>query len=313
MRFIHLSIFTLFVLILETSGFALNKVTKRHELCGIESYKSKADPACGVELYLDLRGEECGVEHYNSRADASKCGSRVFCIPEENRCDTVPKICEHPSFGIKTYKSCRSPLHPVESYKTCSLIEFGVELYKECSFYKTPEEIDAYIDATYSSLSINSILLPAKQADLYSSFRQEASFICLIEKYKDLEGFDVVFDDLTKKFFDSFAYDYTSSSVTCADAANENRNWKITAGALDCKNFDINSIRSLKQPDGMNSAVFNRFKSTCSSKLTYDFVVNWFTDKATEVSQLLDDIVARTDAARKVQLEELKKSVIESK
>jgi hypothetical protein len=69
----------------------------------------------------------------------------------------------------------------------------------------------------------------------------------------------------------------------------------------------------LAKPEAMNAAVFSRFKSTCSVKLSYDFAVSWFDEKLVEINQLLADIVARQDAERKAQLESLRTSVAESK
>jgi hypothetical protein len=157
------------------------------------------------------------------------------------------------------------------------------------------------------------VSLPSKQADLYGSFRQEASFICLIEKYSNLEGYDDVTLDLTKKFKDAFGYSHTDSSRTCDESANEAIPPRITAGALDCANYTVQSIKTLAKPEAMNAAVFSRFKSTCSVKLSYDFAVSWFDEKLVEINQLLADIVARQDAERKAQLESLRTSVAESK
>ncbi|HET9236149.1 MAG TPA: hypothetical protein VFO10_02790 [Oligoflexus sp.] len=220
--------------------------------------------------------------------------------------------CAMEKFG-KVYKPCRAESHGKESPKKCRSEEFDAELHNSCSFYKTPEEIDAFIDATYGSLAINSVSLPSKQADLYGSFRQEASFICLIEKYKDLEGYDDVFNDLVVKFKNAFSYDYAESSRTCAESANEAVPPKITAGDLDCKTYTVQTIKTLTKPESMNPAVFNRFKSTCSVKLAYDFAVSWFDDKLVEINQLLGDVVAKEDAERKQYLDGLKQSVLESK
>lgn len=220
--------------------------------------------------------------------------------------------CQNPKFG-SVYKSCRHSSHGNESPKKCRSDKFSPELYKSCSFYKTPEEIDAYIEATYSSLALNSTLLPARQADLYSSFRQEASFICLVEKYKDLDGFDVVYDDLVQKFKTAFTYDWTQSPLTCADATNENASLRITAGTLDCANFTLDTLKTLTKPETMNNLVFNRFKSTCTTKLSYDLLAGWFDAKSTEIGQLIEDVVAKQDANRKAQLQELKSSVTSSK
>jgi len=221
-------------------------------------------------------------------------------------------VCELEKFG-KIYKSCRAASHGNESPKKCRSDKFNAEIHNSCSFYKTPEEIDAYIDATYSSLAINSSSLPSKQADLYASFRQEASFICLIEKYKDLEGFDVVFDDLVKKFKDVFTYDYMESNLSCADAANESKPLKITAGNLDCAAFTLGTLKALVKPESMNLAVFSRFKSTCSTKLSYELAVNWFEDKLSEIGVLLEDVVARANPMKKTELINLKQSVSDSK
>jgi hypothetical protein len=220
--------------------------------------------------------------------------------------------CPMEKFG-KVYKPCRAESHGKESPKKCRSDKFDAELYSSCSFYKTPEEIDAYVDATAQTLVNNAILLPAKQSDLYTTFRQEASFICLVEKYTAMPGYDDVVADLTKKFFETFGYEYNESSLACADASTEDRNYKITAGTLDCKNYDINSIRTVTKPTEMVQAVFTRFKSNCTTKVTYDYLVGWFDDRIGEVNQLIGDVVARKDADRRLRLQELRQSISESK
>jgi hypothetical protein len=230
------------------------------------------------------------------------------------QCTTKPYAasCPLPKFG-SIYKSCRAEAHGKESPKKCRSDKFDAELYSSCSFYKTAEEVDAYIDATAQTLVNNAALLPAKQSDLYTTFRQEASFICLVEKYQAMPGYDDVVADLTKKFFETFGYEYNESSLTCADASKEDRNYKITAGTLDCKNYDINTIRTAAKPADMAPALFTRFKSNCTTKVTYDYLVGWFDQRIAEVNQLVSDIVARQDEARKQRLEDLKKSISESK
>jgi hypothetical protein len=229
-------------------------------------------------------------------------------------CTTKPYVASCPleKFG-KVYKPCRHESHDKESPKKCRSDKFAAERYNSCSFYKTPEEIDAFIEATYGSLAINSASLPSKQADVYGTFRQEATFVCLIEKYSGLEGYDDVAADLIKKFKEAFGYPYTDSSRTCADAANEAIPTSITAGALNCSDYTLQSIKTLAKPEAMNLLVFNRFKSTCTTKLSYDLAVSWFDEKLLEINQLLADVVAKKDTERKEQLESLRTSVAESK
>ncbi|MDQ3235495.1 MAG: hypothetical protein M3Q07_27105, partial [Pseudobdellovibrionaceae bacterium] len=289
-------------------------------------YFSKVAEKCGAELYFEQRSPNCEVEAYNERQDKA-CGSEMknveICSPPPNcptcevRCRTVlrevRKTCRLPEFGIESYQSCRHSSHGIETYASCRLPEFGIEQYNECSFYKTPEEIDAYIEATNETLVNNATLLPAKQSELYTTFRHEASFICLVEKYNAMPGYEDVVNDLTQKFFGTFGYEYNESSLTCADASTEDRNYKITAGTLDCANYDISSIRTVAKPDNMVQAVFSRFKVNCTTKVTYDYLVRWFDDKLLEVNQLLGDLVAIQDANRKRSLEELKQAISESK
>lgn len=229
-------------------------------------------------------------------------------------CTTKPyaATCPLEKFG-KVYKPCRHESHDKESPKKCRSDKFAAERYNSCSFYKTAEEIDAYIDATYQSLVNNAVMLPAKQSDLYTTFRQEASYICLVEKYNGMLGYEDVAADLTKKFFETFGYEYNESSLTCADAATENQAYKITAGTLDCANYDVNTIRSVTKPADMVPAVFTRFKANCTTKVTYDYLVSWFEQRLQETNQLLGDLVAQRDAQRKSALEDLKKSISESK
>jgi hypothetical protein len=105
--------------------------------CGVESYKLSRSEVCGVELHKEQRSLACGIERYNSRHDCNICGQ----AGPFGGC----KQCEHPSFGVGSYRSCRhadhgaesylecrSPEHGVAEYKKCRRREFGVEQYKEC-------------------------------------------------------------------------------------------------------------------------------------------------------------------------------------
>jgi len=67
------------------------------------------------------------------------------------------------------------------------------------------------------------------------------------------------------------------------------------------------------KPADMVQAVFTRFKTNCTTKVTYDYLVGWFDDRISEVNQLVGDVVAKQDAMRKQRLEELKQSISESK
>lgn len=107
------------------------------QLCGVERYNEHRSEACGVELHKDIRSPACGIDSYNSRHDCAVCGQ----VGIVGGC----RQCEHPMFGIASYKSCRHvdhgveifascqhPQHGVAHYKLCRKPEFGVELYKEC-------------------------------------------------------------------------------------------------------------------------------------------------------------------------------------
>ena len=112
--------------------------------CGVENYKIARSDACGVEIHKEQRSLACGVERYHARHDCDLCGQ----AGPFGGC----RQCEHPAFGVASYRSCRHvdhgaelysecrhEQHGVAQYRSCRRAEFGVERYKECLISKTAE------------------------------------------------------------------------------------------------------------------------------------------------------------------------------
>jgi hypothetical protein len=97
--------------------------------CGFLYFKRRTDK-CGIENYVEQASQHCGVLEYNSQASSAYCGcarrsgNTMSCI---RGCHCVQgNVCQHPHFGIKSYKTCRSPNHtPI--YKVCRHISHGIE------------------------------------------------------------------------------------------------------------------------------------------------------------------------------------------
>lgn len=135
-------------------------LTDRASFCGVESYASKADPACGVALYREDRSAACGVQAYNARADMSCPGSitehRYDATVGYDSCNSKnpgePAGCNggYVDEGIgDTTRSCRvgrpqdgnwetfvvaraRHCHRPQYAATCRKPEFGVEAYNSC-------------------------------------------------------------------------------------------------------------------------------------------------------------------------------------
>jgi hypothetical protein len=127
--------------------------TGRDLICGVEEYFSGEDASCGVELFVSARSERCnpeayktgsgavcGVDHFNSKSDASICGMEEFRSCQDgplgigHRCHNRkrPKTCEHPTFGVASYKICSHPEFGISRYETCVHPGHGIEKYKSC-------------------------------------------------------------------------------------------------------------------------------------------------------------------------------------
>ncbi|MDQ3230797.1 MAG: hypothetical protein M3Q07_03170 [Pseudobdellovibrionaceae bacterium] len=314
-------IFTIFCC---ATALGAERKTLRHPLCGVELYFSKVDEKCGAGLYFEQRSPNCEVEAYNERQDKA-CGSEMknveICSPPPNcptcevRCRTVlrevRKTCRLPEFGIESYQSCRHSSHGIETYASCRLPEFGIEQYNECSFYKTPEEIDAYITEVSISLENYAQILPTRQADLYSKVRDEASFKCLIAKYKGQDFLEEVVADLEEKFFLIFGFKYEESEVDCAQTVIDT-NPEIRAGALKCTDYTYDTLKTLTQPEGISKGLFDNFVKKCQAKVVYDNISNWFETKKAEVSLYENDLAAKNDEAIKKRLIDLKSKLDQS-
>lgn len=125
----------------------------RDLICGVQEYLSGEDESCGVETFKTARSEHCnpetfktstgpvcGIEHYNSRANGAICGMETYRTCKRgflgfgHSCNDNrrPKTCEHPSFGVASYKSCSNPEFGVSIWELCSDTAHGVEKYKSC-------------------------------------------------------------------------------------------------------------------------------------------------------------------------------------
>jgi hypothetical protein len=212
--------------------------------------------------------------------------------------------CEAERFG-KIYKSCESTTHEIVGAKTCRSDQFRPELYKSCSFYKTRDELNVYLTEVSSSADNYIMILPTRQADLYSKLRDEASFKCLIEKYDGTPFMDEVVVDLKEKFFLIFGLQYDESEVDCKNVSI-NVNPEVTAGKLNCKNYTYDSLKALILPEGMSKGLFDSFVKKCQSKIVYDNLSSWFETKKDEISLLEDDLAAQKDTGLRNRLLELK-------
>ncbi len=212
--------------------------------------------------------------------------------------------CELEKFG-KIYKECESPSHEIVGAKTCRSDQFNAELYNSCSFYKTRDELNVYLTEVSASADNYIMILPMRQADLYSKLRDEASFKCLIEKYVGAPFMEEVVVDLQDKFFLIFGLKYEESEVDCGNVAID-VNPAITAGKLDCNNYTYDSLKALVMPEGMSKGLFDGFVKKCQAKIVYDSLSNWFETKKTEISLLENDLAAQKDTALRNRLIELK-------
>ncbi len=85
---------------------------------------------CGIRTYEEMASEHCGVFEYHSRASSEYCGcarrsgDAMKCV---RGCPCAEaNVCQHPHFGVKSYKTCRSSKHnPI--YNRCRDRAHGIE------------------------------------------------------------------------------------------------------------------------------------------------------------------------------------------
>jgi hypothetical protein len=136
----------------------LPQKNERHEMCGIESYRSQAHSLCGVRSYHNRRTEACGVESYRARADlacpgsisadqyvnhtskscrtggasdpdACRAGYRQFKFDKRTEtCCGGPRCDFDREADVEKWRHCQRD----ESLQTCRLPQFGVENYNAC-------------------------------------------------------------------------------------------------------------------------------------------------------------------------------------
>lgn len=330
----HKLILNTIISLLAVTGVAdaMEKQTRRHPLCGVESYRTLLnDSRCPVDKYVEKENSPACPPIYKSKADVRVCGydsTRTI-----RRCERIPgfgqpervtppdpelgcgrgyrlveahpvKSCRNEAFGIAGYEVCRAPSHGVESYQTCSKPEFGIESYRECSFYKTPEELDAYIEATTESLQTYSQILPTRKGELFTRLSNESAMACLVWKYEGEPTYEEVVSDLKKKFLAVFGYNVEDATVDCNDES-ERSEIRFTLGTLACDLLPKDALSTLAKPEGVSDNQFTRFKQNCTMKKSYDILVEWFDSKSAEISELLSDTVARSDVEAAQRLREL--------
>ncbi len=309
-------------------SLSLELQTKRHPICGVEAYQTRRDPVCGIELYVSKESSFCSPSKFNSRADAARCGTTCKWVtptgrngelitgpggrPQRTCVGQVPKTCEHPDFGAVAYQTCRHPQHGVELYSECQSPQFGAAQYNLCSFYKTPEQVEAFISETKLSLDTYASILPVRQGELFSRLRNEKALACLIDKYSVDPLYEQVTIDLREKFFLIFGYERSDAQVSCRNVNVNDVEVKVTLGRLDCKSFNRSSLAALEMPPGIAEGPFKRFKQNCSLKISHDTLLNWFTTKADEIDLLLEDLAARQDSKARNSLLKLKEEISSS-
>lgn len=315
-----------------TETYALDIQTRRHSLCGVESFNPRVDAKCGVEKYFDRVSSAC-APIYKSKVDPRICGydpnrtisrceripgshaPQVSVFPEielgcpagyQMKTSPAPKACQNEAFGIAGYNSCRDASHGIESYNSCRLEEFGVENYKSCSFYKTPEELNAYIDATSETLVTYSEVLPSRQGELFARLKSENGMGCTIRKYDTTDAlFEDVVKDLKEQFLIIFGYQVEDATLDCRPETLKGAAIKVMLSDIDCDNLSKDAIASLAKPESSSEAQLARFKQTCTLKKSYDALVTWFETKEDETAALISDLAAQADPSAKQRLVEL--------
>lgn len=316
-----------------SQALGMDLQTRSHPMCGTESRVSlENDPRCPVATYIAKSSAACAAI-YNTKTDYKICGFDP--ARKEKRCEKmpgarapmvltgrdpelgcaagfkevlapVPASCANIAFGVKGYETCQDPSHGIQSYQTCSREDFPIATYKTCSFYKTSEELTAYIQATSESVETYQLILPAREGELLSRLNSESAFACLIRKHEVEPMYDTVVTDLKEKFLLVFGYDVKDSIADCSDESISSTKIKFTLGGIDCDSIVKDGISTLVKPDAVSDGIFARFKQNCTMKKSYDGLVGWFDTKLAEVNLLKADIIAKSDTDALTKLEELR-------
>ncbi len=318
-------IMSIILCILSEAAMSFELQTARHQLCGVENYQARRDPICGADIYFSKESPVCPPARFNVRADANRCGTACKMVQPKGRNGELitgpggrihrtcvgqePKSCEHPDFGVIAYQACRHPQHGVELYRECQHPEFGNAQYKSCSFYKTPEQVEAYIYETKSSLDTYASVLPIRQGELFSRLRNEKALACLIDKYSADPLYEQVAIDLNEKFFLIFGYERSDVQVSCQNINMSEVQVKVTLERLDCEAFNRTTLSSLQNPANIAEGRFKRFKQNCSLKISHDSLLSWFQNKEEEIGLLLNDQVARQNPKAREKLSRLKEEI----
>lgn len=223
----------------------------------------------------------------------------------------IVKTCAKPEFGVAEWKSCRSADHGVESYATCSKPEFGVASYRSCSFYKNPEEVAAFIQATNETIQTNLIIYPNRKADLFSRANEEGAFACLIRKYLVDPMYEDVVKDLREKFLTVFGYEEVDAVVDCAQTTTDPTNVSFVIEDLDCDNLDRSALPALVKPEAVSDGQFARFKQNCTLKKSYEVLADWYVTKANEAALYQQDLGEKGYNALDGELQNLRQKLNE--
>lgn len=132
---------------------------ERHELCGIESYKSEAHSVCGVKAYALARSTACGIERYKAKADLA-CPGSVAADAYESK---TTGACR--TGGASDPAACRTDYHQIgfkRRTETC------------CSGHQCDNEIESDVEKTRQCRrdeTLTTCRLPAFGVDRFNSCR----------------------------------------------------------------------------------------------------------------------------------------------
>ncbi len=318
-----LIIFSALLCLFIQNAYSLELQKERHEICGVEKRETKRHSLCGTTYHSEAE-YPCPAAAYNKRTNAAICGyRRGSCIKYDkcavgtpNNCAEpandavcvawrrVPDSCRHISFGVERYKTCEHPDFGFKEYKLCTKDhpDFAPILFYECEFYKTPEELDEYLTGVKSVMEVYALDLADAKSDLYSRVGNEKAFWCMIDKYEGDIFYDEIILDLKDTFFLEFDIDYTEVSYDCSKPIAD---IKVLIASIDCDDLSIPELKTMSQPSGTTRGQFVRFRNQCRAKKSHEAKEDWFVTKEYELGLLVNDIVAKSNADIKADIEEV--------
>jgi len=296
----------------------------RDSFCPVETYRSREDQLCGPKKYVKKRSAACGPELFHLRPslscpgsiavdsyqqEASSCGSAPAidcragyvktsdavsvtgaCPPraENDRLTrsvtcTRPEVaasCRLSEFGVERYKSCEHRSHGVAQYKTCEHQAFGPATYKVCSYYLTQGELGGYLREVRSLLPFMAETLINSRGHYFGYVNDEAGLACHIERYARDPLFDEQIADLKSLYLTRFGRTWTSGQISCGGGE------PVDVSEVACPDSDMSRA--------------------CAAARTYRGAAKWIQVKLLDLTNLVDDIVAKRDAAVRREIEHLK-------